>query len=159
MRKDDAVRAIEHEIASQLRDIRAWEAEGLATEHPLNVGFETAPAPQTGGRCPLESEGRIRSARWVEEQRERHALAVCEDGGALGGLERDHQDLRPEIGERRFMVPQLREVLPAGDSPKPSQEHQNQRAPLPLVKLYLLAALGEEPGVWGSVTDHQSCRS
>ena len=48
--------------------------------------------------------------------------------GQEAGLERDHHDLHVPLAELLFLLTQLREVRPAGESPEVAMEHHQEPA-------------------------------
>lgn len=92
----------------------------------------------------------MREAVGVGGRRERHGPVAEVEAGALGGRRDDRQRLDPELLELRRRPSQLDELAPAERSVQAAQEHQQNRAPAPVISQRHVARPmdGREREVW-----------
>lgn len=71
-----------------------------------------------------EPEGVVKPARLIADNKKGEIPEPVEFAQRVRGLKTDDEDNRVQLVQQGLVLTQLRDMLSAGDSPQPSQEHE-----------------------------------
>jgi hypothetical protein len=123
--KPDNANRVDQDITAALADIAGRFFRQLAVQYLFQVsppGLWTPNIPETSGQHPI---GPVKFPVLINQDRPWQFGLFYILAGEIAGLKGNDHNLDPESRKTFFMVPQLRQVSPARQSPKvPMKNHQ-----------------------------------
>lgn len=122
----------EQHVPSELERVGLDVARELAPQQLARVEGQGARGPDTQRPGAAKAEGAVGGALRVPQHGEARRVPGDEVAYLVGGLEGHGQDSHPSGLQFGSPLAHLREVLQAGQSTQPAQEHEQHWLPTPL---------------------------
>lgn len=124
MHEDGLTRSIQHDVSTELAKVPMGDTGQVAMGESARVRHDGFPIKEPEQRARPESECPVEPARGIAQHGEGQISEPTESSQRRRILEADHEEGGIELVQEALLFTQLRDVLPARDSPEPAQEHE-----------------------------------